>query len=103
MRLTDEGNKIYSFGRWIGYKPNMVTSMDGGRAWSDPKVVVTSPTLHPNNRPYVKSIADGQSRIHILFTDGHPAVDLMNSVYYCYYANGAFCTVNGEYIFEVEE
>lgn len=103
IKLAEEGDKIYSFGRWIGYKPNMITSTDGGRTWSDPSVIVTSPTLDTNNRPYVKYFSDGQSRIHIVFTDGHPAVEPMNSVYYCYYENGAFWKVNGEKICGVEE
>lgn len=102
MILSAENNKLYSFGRWIGYKPNMITSTDNGQTWSDPKVVITSPELDTNNRPYVKYFSDGISRIHLVFTDGHPAVEPTNSVYYCYYEDGAFWRVNGEKICDIE-
>ena len=101
--LKSENNKLYSFGRWIGYKPNVITSPDNGATWSDPRVVITSPELDTNNRPYVKYFSDGQSRIHLVFTDGHPAVEPTNSVYYCYYENGAYWKANGEKICDVEE
>lgn len=103
FKLSEEGNKIYSFGRWIGYKPNMITSTDDGKTWSDPKVVITSPELDINNRPYVKYYSDGKSRIHLVFTDGHPAVEPLNSVYYCYYEDGAFWKAGGEKICSVDE
>lgn len=103
FRLTEENDKIYSFGRWVGYKPNMITSTDGGQTWSDPQVVITSPELDTNNRPYVKYHSNGESRIHLVFTDGHPAVEPTNSVYYCYYEKGAFWRANGEKICTVDE
>ncbi len=103
FRLTEENNKIYAFGRWIGYKPNMITSTDNGKTWSDPQVVITSPELDTNNRPYVKYYSDGKSRIHLVFTDGHPRVEPLNSVYYCYYENGAFWRANGEQICTVDQ
>ncbi len=103
FRLAEENNKIYSFGRWIGYKPNMITSADNGKTWSDPRVVITSPEIDLNNRPYVKYYSDGKSRIHMIFTDGHPAVEPLNSVYYCYYEKGAFWKAGGEKICTVDE
>lgn len=103
MILAGENDKIYSFGRWIGYKPNMITSTNGGETWSDPRVVITSPELDTNNRPYVKYFSDGKSRIHLVFTDGHPAVEPVNSVYYCYYENDAFWRADGTKIREVKD
>lgn len=103
FRLAAEDNKLYCFGRWIGYKPNMITSTDDGKTWSDPKVVVTTPELETNTRPYVKYYSDGRSRIHLVFTDGHPAVEPLNSVYYCYYEDGAFYTADGGKICTVDE
>lgn len=103
FRLQKESNKIYAFGRWIGYKPNLITSTDDGKTWSDPQVVITSPELDTNNRPYVKYYSDGGSRIHLVFTDGHPRVEPLNSVYYCYYENGAFWRANGEKICTIEQ
>src|SRR5690606_34494916 len=71
--------------------------------WSEPRVVITSPEIDINNRPYVKYYSDGKSRIHMIFTDGHPAVEPLNSVYYCYYENGAFWKAGGEKICTVDE
>lgn len=101
--LAEENNKLYSFGRWVGFKPNMITSTDNGQTWSDPRVVITSPELDVNNRPYVKYYSDGKSRIHLVFTDGHPAVEPLNSVYYCYYENDAFWKADGQKICNVED
>ncbi|ODS81832.1 MAG: hypothetical protein ABS46_10450 [Cytophagaceae bacterium SCN 52-12] len=96
--LSRENNRIYCFGRWIGFKPNLITSEDGGKTWSEPKVVVTSRNLDVNNRPYVKYYSDGISRVHMIFTDGHPAVEPLNSVYYCYYEDGSFWRADGSLI-----
>lgn len=103
MLLSEENNKIFSFGRWIGYKPNFVTSTDNGKTWSDPVVVITSKTLNTNNRPYVKYFSDGKSKIHLLFTDGHPNAEPLNSVYYCYYEQGAFWRADGSRIATVDQ
>lgn len=102
FRLASEQNKLYSFGRWIGYKPNMITSTDNGKTWSDPTVVITSAALDVNNRPYVKYHSDGRSKIHLLFTDGHPNNEPLNSVYYCYYENNAFWRADGTQICTVD-
>lgn len=93
--LSTEQNKLYSFGRWIGYKPNMITSTDNGKTWSAPRIIVTSRQLDTNNRPYAKYYCDGNSKIHMIFTDGHPNVEPLNSVYYCYYENDAFWRADG--------
>jgi hypothetical protein len=96
--LSAENNRIFCFGRWIGFKPNLVTSDDNGKTWSDPQVVITSKDLDVNNRPYVKYYSDGVSKIHLIFTDGHPAVEPLNAVYYCYYEAGAFWRADGSKI-----
>lgn len=101
--LKNENNKIYCFGRWIGFKPNFITSDDNGTTWSDPKVVITSKDLDLNNRPYVKYYSDGLSKIHLIFTDGHPAVEPLNSVYYCFYEAGAFWRADGTKICTVDQ
>ncbi|MGN6436038.1 MAG: BNR-4 repeat-containing protein [Agriterribacter sp.] len=102
LRLKSEHNKIYSFGRWIGFKPNFITSVDEGRTWSEPRVIVTSKKLDVNNRPYVKYHSDGKSKIHLVFTDGHPNNEPLNSVYYCYYEKNAFWRIDGTLICTVE-
>lgn len=103
MLLHDEKDKVYSFGRWVGYKPNFMTSVDGGTTWSDPSVVITSQVLNTNNRPYVKYFSDGKSKIHLIFTDGHPNAEPLNSVYYCYYEKGAFWRADGSRIATVDQ
>ncbi|GAA5221942.1 BNR-4 repeat-containing protein [Membranihabitans marinus] len=102
MRLSEEKDRIYAFGRWIGYKPNMIYSDNNGSTWSNPSIVITSKDLDTNNRPYVKYFSDGKSKIHMIFTDGHPAVEPLNSVYYCYYEAGAFWRADNSKICDVE-
>ncbi len=98
VHLKEENNRIYCFGRWTGYKPNMMWSDDGGTTWSKSRVFITNYPFDPNNRPYVKYFSDGESKIHIVFTDGHPRVEPTNSVYYAYYEKGAFYKASGEKI-----
>ncbi|HCX21577.1 MAG: hypothetical protein CMB80_10075 [Flammeovirgaceae bacterium] len=102
FRLEKENDRIYCFGRWTGFKPNMMWSDDHGQTWSDSKVFITNYPFDSNNRPYVKYFSDGQSRIHIVFTDGHPRDEPTNSVYYVYYENGAFYKANGQQIATME-
>ncbi|MCI4670678.1 MAG: BNR repeat-containing protein [Bacteroidia bacterium] len=100
-RLEEESNRIYCFGRWTGYKPNMMWSDDQGLSWTKSKVFITNYPFDPNNRPYVKYFSDGKSRIHMVFTDGHPRVEPTNSVYYAYYEAGSFYKAGGEKICEL--
>ncbi len=101
--LSEENNRVLCFGRWIGFKPNLITSDDQGKTWSDPRVIITSKDLDVNNRPYVKYYSDGKSRIHLIFTDGHPASEPLNSVYYCYYEKGAFWRADGSRICSLDQ
>ncbi len=98
FRLENENNRIYCFGRWIGFKPNLMWSDDNGLNWTNSKVFITKYPNDTNNRPYVKYASNGKSRIHLVFTDGHPRDEPTNSVYYAYYENGAFYKVTGEKI-----
>ncbi|WP_321347029.1 BNR-4 repeat-containing protein [uncultured Draconibacterium sp.] len=93
--LSEEDNKLFVFGRWIGFKPNLIISDDNGQTWSEQYVVMSDVPFTPNNRPYVKYYSDGKSKIHMIFTDGHPRVEPTNSVYYCYYEKGAFWKADG--------
>ncbi len=102
IRLENENNRIYCFGRWIGFKPNMMWSDDQGNTWSKSKVFITKYPNDLNNRPYVKYTSDGKSRIHMVFTDGHPRDEPTNSVYYAYYENGAFYKAGGEQISSID-
>ncbi|MCU4157736.1 BNR-4 repeat-containing protein [Carboxylicivirga sp. A043] len=88
--LSKENNRIYCFGRWTGYKPNITWSDDAGESFVKSKVFITNIPYDGNNRPYVLYYSDGKSKIHILFTDGHPRNEPTNSVYYACYEKGAF-------------
>ncbi|MBL3655178.1 BNR-4 repeat-containing protein [Fulvivirga sediminis] len=98
FRLTAENDRIYCFGRWTGFKPNMMWSDDHGETWSQSKVFITNYPFDINNRPYVKYGSNGTSKIHVVFTDGHPRDEPTNSVYYAYYESGAFFKADGEKI-----
>ncbi|MCB0668541.1 MAG: BNR-4 repeat-containing protein [Saprospiraceae bacterium] len=93
----------YSFGRWIGYKPDWIKSTDGGETWGEETVIISRQPFDPGNRPYVKYSSDGKSKIHLVFTDGHPRVEPLNSVYHCYYENDAFWRSDGSRICTVDE
>lgn len=101
--LKNENNRIYLFGRWIGFKPNMTWSNDSGNTWVDGRVVVCPQPFSWAQRPYVKYYSDGLSKIHMVFTNGHPRDEPTNSVYYACYYDGAFHRANGEVICTLEE
>jgi hypothetical protein len=101
--LKGEDNKLFSFGRWIGYKPNMIISNDNGETWEEQYVIISREPFDGRNRPYTKYYSDGNSKIHMVFTDGHPAVEPSNSVYYCYYESGAFWNAEGKKICNISE
>lgn len=100
--LEEENNTLYCFGRWTGYKPNVMTSVDGGKSFSKSRVIITSYPFDANNRPYAKYFSDGKSRIHMTYTDGHPRIEPTNSVYYAYYENGSFFKADGSKITDMD-
>nr|MBC8146456.1 BNR-4 repeat-containing protein [Bacteroidota bacterium] len=101
--FLEKENKLFVFGRWIGFKPNLIISSDNGKTWDEQHVVISSQPFDPNNRPYVNYYSDGKSKIHLIFTDGHPRNEPLNSVYYCYYQKGAFWKVDGTKICNLSE
>ncbi len=101
--LSEENNKLFVFGRWTGFKPNLIISEDNGVSWNEKYVIVSDNPFTPGNRPYVNYYSDGKSKIHMVFTDGHPRVEPLNSVYYCYYENGAFWKADGSKICNLED
>jgi len=101
--LKAENNKVFAFGRWTGFKPNLIISDDNGKSWSEKYVVISDDPFTPGNRPYVNYYSDGKSKVHLIFTDGHPRNEPTNSVYYCYYENGAFWKVDGGKICDLDE
>lgn len=101
--LKEENNRLFAFGRWTGFKPNLIISDDNGKTWNEKYVVITDVPFTPGNRPYVNYYSDGKSKIHLVFTDGHPEVEPTNSVYYCYYEKGSFWKVDGTKICDLSE
>ncbi len=101
--LREEANRIYLFGRWVGFKPNVSWSDDGGITWAESRVVVCPQPYSWGERPYVKYFSNGKDKIHMVFTDGHPRDEPTNSVYYACYCNGAFYRSNGEKICTLDE
>ncbi len=102
-QLKKENNRIYVFGRWTGYKPNIMWSDDNGNTFTKSKVFIAEDGFRKDNRPYVKYFSDGKSRIHIVFTDGHPRKEASNSVYYAYYENKAFWRLDGTKICNLDQ
>ena len=101
--LKGENNKLFAFGRWIGFKPNVIISEDNGKSWSNQYVIVNREPFQSDNRPYAKYFSDGDTKIHMVFTDGHPRNEHLNSVYYCYYENGTFWRADGSMICDLSE
>lgn len=102
-QLKRESNRLYVFGRWTGFKPNIMWSDDNGENFTKSKVFIAEEGFRKDNRPYVKYFSDGKSRIHIIFTDGHPRKETVNSVYYVYFENKAFWRLDGTKICDLYE
>jgi hypothetical protein len=94
FRLDADSGKLYLFNRSVGFHPTMMSSKDEGKTWNTPVKMIGGPGL----RPYVKYVSDGDSSIHIAFTDGHPRNEATNSIYYMRYCKGAFYHANGTLI-----
>lgn len=93
--LTAETNTLYLFWRGISFKPTMAKSLDGGETWSEARPIFSMSGMPEENRPYAKYASNGRNRIHMLFTDGHPRDEPLNSVYYVCYRDGAFFRADG--------
>src|SRR5690606_4458721 len=112
VMLADEGNRIYVFFRsrnkriptdptYINWKQNYVYSDDLGETWTQASAYLMTGGDY-NRIRYLKIVSDNRSKIHFLFTDGHPKLDL-SSVYHMYYEKGAFHQTNGETIAPLTE
>ncbi|WP_046744703.1 BNR-4 repeat-containing protein [Kordia zhangzhouensis] len=101
VRLSEEDGKIYVFWRGVDLKPSFSVSADNGETWSAGEILFQPKETYDLKTPYTKVYSDGKSRIHFVFTDGHPAKDEKNSLYYMYYEKGAFYKANGTKIREL--
>jgi PKD repeat protein len=90
MRLAAEG-RTYLFWRGGDYNPNFATQADGSDSWTPVRRLVSV----PGARPYVKYDSDGESTIHIAFTNAHPAESTNVNIYYAAYRDGALRRADG--------
>jgi len=99
VMLKEESNRIYMFWRGSDWRPSMSFSDDLGQTWSTTQALIESKGA--KNRPYLKVCSDDKSRIDFAFTDGHPGVELTNSIYHMYYEKGKFYQSDGAQIASV--
>lgn len=100
VQLTGESNDpIYLFFRALGPSTNRhlyySTSADQGATWASATLLFGNNGDSGNYSPYVKVVANGDDRIDIFLTDGHPEFTSTNSIYHCYYQGGAFHKTDG--------
>lgn len=98
--LSDE-KKLYLFWRGADFKPNYAVSADKGHTWTTGEILILPERIYKNRRPYMKVWSAGKDKIHFIFTDGHPANEPQNSVYYMYYWKGTFFKANGKKIKDI--
>lgn len=84
--------------RGMNWKPTISFSKDEGKTWSEGQILLSEKAERSANRPYVKVVSDGKSRMHFIATDGHPRNEAKNSVYHFYYEKGAFFRMDGTQI-----
>lgn len=99
----EEERRIYVFWRGETWKPTFATSEDG-KSWSAPTVLVQDKGREAQSiRPYTKLTSDGKSSIHVAFTDGHPAAEPTNSLYYLKYHQGKIYRADGSVVGSLED
>ena len=101
VKLLDEDNRFYLFWRGVDGKPSYSTSDDGGESWSTGKIFFMPERLYSFRRPYTKVYSNGKSKIHFIFTDGHPRKENENSIYYACYENGYYHRADGTKIKQI--
>lgn len=99
-RLRKEGNRVYNFFRGVNFNPGIAISDDNGKTWADP--VHLFKTGENNVRPYTRYASNGEDRIDVIYTDGHPR-DLTNSIYHFYYKEGGVYRTDGSLIRRFED
>ena len=94
FQLSTEDGRIYNFFRGLNFDPTLMTSDDGASTWSEPQHVIKSGG--GGTRPYVKYVSDGEDRIDLFYTQGHPQeLDARTNVYHLYYQNGTLHESDG--------
>lgn len=86
--------RIMLFWRDFQWQPRFTYSDDQGLTWSKSIQLVEN----YGQRPYVKYFKGDSGKVHIAMTDGHPANNIKNSIYYMYMKDSVFYRANGEKI-----
>jgi hypothetical protein len=82
--------KLWLFWRGGNWNPTFSYTRNG-RDWVPARELVYS---SEGQRPYAKYVGDGKTRIHAIFTDGHPS-SFKNSLYYLRYENSGLVAMGG--------
>lgn len=93
--LHGEADAIYNFHRCINFNPTLTISTDQGATWGPSRQLIG--TGSGNTRPYPRYVSNGQDRIDLIYTDGHPR-DVANSVYHLFYRDGQLRRTDGSVI-----
>jgi hypothetical protein len=88
----DNGGTLHNFFRANSNQTFYTKSTDGGVTWSAP-IWVFYP--EPGKRPYVKPVANGNSRIDFCILGGNPNEEGAINIYHMYYLNGSFYKTTG--------
>ncbi|MEO0795253.1 MAG: BNR-4 repeat-containing protein [Verrucomicrobiota bacterium] len=95
-RLSAESDKIYNFHRSINFNPTITVSTDNGESWGTPTHFIDTGN-NGSVRPYPRYCSNGDDRIDLIYSDGHPR-RVNNSIYHLYYKNGSFRQTDGTLI-----
>ena len=93
IHLAAEG-RTYLFWRGGDFNPTFTSQPDGSDAWAPVRRLIAV----PGERPYVKYDSDGESTIHIAFTNAHPNESGDVNIYYAAYRGGALRRADGTVI-----
>ncbi len=94
------GDRLMMFIRGRETNPTLIATPDLGATWSDGAQLLDSGERGYDgrvfdHRPYVKYVSDGAGTVHLLYTDGHPAEFLRNSIYHLIYRDNALWRSDG--------
>jgi len=103
VRLSKEDGNIYLFWRGMDMKPSYSVSSDNGETCSKGTILFQPNEFQTIKVPYTKVYSDGISKIHFVFTDGHPDQEKKVGLYYMYYENGSFYKANGSKIKAIDQ
>ncbi|HSD91055.1 MAG TPA: BNR-4 repeat-containing protein, partial [Kofleriaceae bacterium] len=91
--LAENPHELLMFIRGVDTSPTLLFSSDDGRSWSDgTQLLAVGERGYDgrvfDHRPYVKYASDGE-KVHLFYTDGHPAEFRRNSIHHLIYRNRA--------------